>query len=157
MAFASVLGLEVGSVISRALGVPLFTTGDVISLFLAIGAFLGLWWKIASTVNQMQTKVTILPTLQEDVEALKNLTARVTNLETRVNEHDLEQSVLLSSLNKVVTQLAVLESSLRDTREERVRYHTETQLSINELRKDVTRMLSAIGQIRNLRLPETHD
>lgn len=105
-----------------------FSFGDALATAVAVSGFLGVWWRTAHTTGKFEN--------------------RINTLENRVEETEKEQDKILESLQRVTTQLAVVDSTLRDTRDERVRFHTETQVNFSELRRDVTRILSAVAQLR---------
>lgn len=108
----------------------MITLAELLTIIGMVVGFLFTWWKAGQNYGQ--------------------LTSKLENLEVRVNTHEAEQGRILDGLQKVVTQLAVLESSLRDTREERIRYHTENQMAISEVRRDITRLISAVAQTQHL-------
>lgn len=93
---------------------------------------------------------------------------RLNEIEESVKEHKKREedtdkflAALAESMNSLVTRLTVLEVTVKDSREDRLRYHTEVQVALSEIRKDQTRMLSAMAQMQNVKrplsLPDMHD
>lgn len=118
-----------------------FSLGDIVAVVVALAALAVAWGKTQANAGNQSER---LKELEEsaataagvDVAKFEAVTRQAASLEVR---------------------LAVVEALTAQSREERMRYHQETQAALAEIRKDVSKMIVNLAQISSRAVKDFND
>lgn len=118
-----------------------FSLGDIVAVVVALAALAVSWGKTQANAGNQS----------ERLKELEESAATAAGVDVAKFEAVTHQAASLE------VRLAVVEALTAESREERMRYHQETQAALAEIRKDVSKMIVNLAQISSRAVKDFND